>query len=207
MSFLNCKVQKWTLHSSIPSSARFTSWFLDIILSLYANNMQSFNKIIHPYQLENKNNKHKDNDIAIYCCLVTKSCLTLCDPMDCSMPGFSVLHHLQESAQTHVHWVSDAIQSFHPLPPPSPSALNLSQHQDLFQWVVSSHQVAKVLELQLQPQSCQWIFRIDLLFSKGLSRIFSSTTVWKHQLFGAQPYETCLIFCSKMHATLHLCFD
>ena len=66
-----------------------------------------------------------------------------------------------EFAQTHVHWVSDAIQPFHPLSPPSPPALNLSQHQGLFQWVGSSHQVAKVLELQLQHQSFQWIFRVD----------------------------------------------
>ena len=83
MSLLNCKVQKWTLHSSIPSSARFTSWFLDIILLSYPNNTQSFSKIIHLYQLENKNNKHKDNDTAICCCPVAKSRLTLCDPMDC----------------------------------------------------------------------------------------------------------------------------
>ena len=71
-----------------------------------------------------------------------------------------VLHNLSEFAQTHVHWVSDAIQPSHPLSSPSPLALNLSQHQDLFQWVVSLHQVAKVLQLQLQHQSFQWIFRI-----------------------------------------------
>ena len=74
--------------------------------------------------------------------------------------GFPVLHHLPEFAQTHVHWVSDAIQPFRPLSPPS-LALNLSQHQGLFQWVSSSHQVAKVLELQLQHQSIQWIFRVS----------------------------------------------
>ena len=87
------------------------------------------------------------------CCSVAKSCPTLCEPMDCSMPGFPVLHQLPELAQTHVHWVSDAIQLSHPLSSPSPPALNLSQHQSLFQWVSSSHQVAKVLELQLQHQS------------------------------------------------------
>ena len=86
----------------------------------------------------------------------------LCDPMHCSMPGFPVLHHLPELGQTHVHWVSDAIQSSHPLLFPSP-ALSLSQHQGLFQWVCSLHQVAKVLELQLQHQSFQWIFRVDFL--------------------------------------------
>ena len=142
MSLLNCKVQKWALHSSIPSSARFTSWFLDIILLLYPNNMQSFNKIIHLYQLENKNNKHKDNDIAICCCSIFQSCLTPCDPMDCSTPGFPVLHHLPEFTQTHVHWVDDTIQTSHPLSSPSPPAFSLSQHQGLSQWVSSSHQVA-----------------------------------------------------------------
>ena len=78
---------------------------------------------------------------------VTKLCLTLCKPMDCGTPGFPVLHYLLEFAQTHVHWVGDAIQSSHPLPPPSPPALNLSQHQGLCQWLASLHHVAKVLEL------------------------------------------------------------
>ena len=82
-----------------------------------------------------------------YCCSVTKSCPTLWDSMDCSMPGSSVLHCLPEFAQIHVHWVSDAIQQSHPLLPSSPFAFNLSQHQGLFQWVSSLHQVAKVLEL------------------------------------------------------------
>ena len=80
--------------------------------------------------------------------------------MNCSTPGFPVLRHLPELAQIHIHWVSDAIQPSHPRSPPSSSALNLSQHQGLFQWV-SSHQVAKVLELQLQNRSFQWIFRVD----------------------------------------------
>ena len=92
---------------------------------------------------------------SIYCCLVTQSCPTLCDPMDCSTPGFSVLHHLPELGQTHAHWVSDAIQPSRPLSSPSPPAFNLSQHQGLFQWVSSLHQVAKVLEFQLQHQSFQ----------------------------------------------------
>ena len=90
---------------------------------------------------------------------VTRSCPTLCDPMNRSMPGLPVHHHLLESTQTHVHWVSDAIQPSYPLSSPSPPALNLSQHQGLFQWVSSSHQVAKVLEFQLQHQSFQWIPR------------------------------------------------
>ena len=88
---------------------------------------------------------------------VTQSCPTLFNPMDCITPGFPVPHYLLELAQTHVHWVSDAIQPSCPLSSPSPPALNLSQHQGLFQWVVSFHQLARVLELQ--HQSFQWIFR------------------------------------------------
>ena len=105
------------------------------------------------------------NSLLTSCCSFTQSCPTLCYPMDCSMPGFPVLHHLPKIAQTHVHWVSDAIQPSHPLlPASSPPALSLSQHQGLFQWVGSSHQVAKALELQLQHQSFQWIFRTGLLW-------------------------------------------
>ena len=77
---------------------------------------------------------------------------TLCDPMDCSMPGFPIHHQLPELAQTHINWVGDAIQRSHPLLFPSPPTFNLSQHQGLFQWFSSSHQVAKTLELQLQHQ-------------------------------------------------------
>ena len=98
-----------------------------------------------------------------YYCSVVQSCLTLCDPMDCSTPGLPVLHHLQEFAQTPVHKVSDAIQPSHPLLSPSLPTFHLSQHQGLFQWVTSSYQVAKVLEIQLQHQSFQLIFRIDFL--------------------------------------------
>ena len=82
------------------------------------------------------------------CCLVAKLCSTLCDLMDCSTPDFPVLHYLPEFAQTHVHQVGDAIQLSHPLSSPSPSVFNLSQHQGLFHWVSSLHQVVKVLELQ-----------------------------------------------------------
>ena len=126
---------------------------------------------------------------------VTQSCSTLCDPMDCSTPGFPVHHQLLELTQTHVHQVSDAIQPSDPLSSPS-SAFNLSQHQGLSQWVSSSCEVAKVLELQLQHQSFQWIFRTDWFLlgltglisfhSKGLSRVFSNTTVQNCQFFGAQ---------------------
>ena len=125
---------------------------------------------------------------------VTPSCRTLCDPMDYSMPGLPVHHQLPEFTQTHVHWLGDGIQPPHPLFP-SPLAFNPSQHQGLFKWVSSSHQMAKLLEFQLQHQSFQWIFRTVLplgrigwisLQSKGLLRVFSNTTVQKHQFFGTQ---------------------
>ena len=93
----------------------------------------------------------------------TQSCPTLGNPKDCSTPGFPVHHQLLELAQTHVHWVSDAIKPSHPLSSPSLPAFNLSQNWYLFQWVSSSHQVAKVLEFQLQHQSFQWTPRTDLL--------------------------------------------
>ena len=95
------------------------------------------------------------------CCSVTQSCLTLCHPM----PGLSFPHHLLKFAQVHVHWIGDAIQPSHPLLPSSPSALNLSQHQGIFQWVSCSHKMTKILELQLQHQSFQWIFRIDFFYN------------------------------------------
>ena len=94
---------------------------------------------------------------------VTQSCLTLCYPMNCSTPGLPDHHQLPEFTQTHTHRVSDAIQPSHPLSSPSPPAFNLSQHQGLFKWVSPSHQVAKVLELQLPHQSFQWTPRTDLL--------------------------------------------
>ena len=87
---------------------------------------------------------------------VAQLCLTLCNPMDCSMPGLPVHYQLLKLAQTHAHQVSDAIQPSYPLSSPSPPSLNLSQHQGVFQWVSSSHQVAQVLEFQLQHQSFQW---------------------------------------------------
>ena len=96
------------------------------------------------------------------CCSVVHLCPTLCDPMDCRTPGLSVPQHLLEFAQVDVTCTGDAIQPSHPLMPSSPSALDLSQHQGLFQWVVCSHQMTKILKLQLQLQSFQWTFRVDL---------------------------------------------
>ena len=94
---------------------------------------------------------------------VAQSCPTLCDPMNRSTPGLPVYHQLLEFTQTDVHWVGDAIQPSHPLLSPSLPAPNPSQHPSLFQWVNSSHEVAKVLEFQLQHHSFQWTPRTALL--------------------------------------------
>ena len=130
---------------------------------------------------------------------VTQSCPTLCDPMNCSTPGFPVHYQLPEFTQTHVHRVGDAIQPSHPLSSPSPPAPSPSQHQSLFQWVNSSHEVAKVpwggtgvsALTSFLPKNTQGWFPLEWtswisLQSKGLSRVFSNTTVQKHQFFGAQ---------------------
>ena len=93
---------------------------------------------------------------------VAQLCPTLCNPMNRSTLGLPVHHQLPESTQTHVHWVGDSIQPSHPLSSPSPPTLNLAQNQGLFQWVSTSHQLAKALEFQLQHQSFQWTSRTDL---------------------------------------------
>ena len=107
---------------------------------------QSVKNYLHVYH------SRQNTQIVLQFSSVSQSCPTLCDPMNCK-PGLPVHHQLPESTQTHVHWVSDTIQPSHPLSFPSPPALNLSQHQGLFKWVSSSHQVAEVLEFQLQHQS------------------------------------------------------
>ena len=119
---------------------------------------------------------------------VAQSCPTLCDPMNCSTPGLPVHYQIPEFAQTYIHQVSDAIQPSHPLSSPSPPAPNPSQHQSLFQWINSSHEVAKVfLPKKSQGWShSEWAGWISLQ-SKGHSRVFSNTTVQKHKFFGAQP--------------------
>ena len=127
--------------------------------------------------------------------LVTQSCPTLFDPMNHSTPGLPVHHQLPEFTQTHVHWVCDATQPSHPPSSPSPPALNLSQHQGLFQWISSSHQVAKVLEFKLQHQSFQRTPTTDLLYDglvgspcspRDSQTVFSNNTVQKHEFFGTQ---------------------
>ena len=128
------------------------------------------------------------------CCSVTQLCPTLCNPMDCSVPHFPDFRHLLELAQTHIHWMSDAIQTFCSLLPLSPPAFYLTQYQGLFQWADSSHQGAKVLKLQLQwilPMNPQGWISLGLtglisLQTKGLSGVFINTTVQKYHFFGAQ---------------------
>ena len=137
-----------------------------------------------------------------YCCSVAKSCLTPCDSVDCSVPGFPVLYYLPELAQTHVHWVGDALQPSHPLSSPSPPAFNLSRHQGLFKRVSYLHLVANVLEFlsalaSVLPVNTQDWFPLGWtgwtsLQSKGLSRVFSNTTVQRHQFFGAHLYSPTL---------------
>ena len=127
------------------------------------------------------------------CCSFGKSYSTLCNPINCSTPGFPVLHYLLEFAQIHVHWVHDVIQPSHLLSPPSPPALNLSQHQGLFQcWHFSSGgqtigALTSVLPMNIQDWFLLGVTRLISLQSKGPSRVFSSTTVWKHWFFGPHP--------------------
>ena len=123
------------------------------------------------------------------CCLVTKSCPTLCDPRDCSMPSFPVLHCLLAFAQTHVHWVSDTIRPSHPLAPFSPPALSfpasgsfpMSQLFPTGGQSIGASASASVLPVNIQGWfPLGWTGWISLQ-SKGLSRVFSSTAVQRHQ--------------------------
>ena len=141
----------WPCHSS---SSRASFWVRIAIPALQShchNVSKQLNTMLHSLDLFNQFSS------------VFQSCTTLCHPMDCSMPGLPVHRQLLEFTQTHVHWVSDAIQPSHPLLSPSPPHFNLSQHQGLFQWISSSHQVAKILEFEPQHQSFQRTFRTDFL--------------------------------------------
>ena len=134
------------LHSfslSCTAGGFFTNWAIREALSIQWSLYNIYNT---PSCVNAKINK---NLFQIVLSSVAQSCLTLCDPMNRSTPSLPVYHQLPEFTQTHVHQVSDAIQPSHPLSSPSPPAPNPSQHQSLFQWVNSSHEVAKVLEFQL----------------------------------------------------------
>ena len=128
-------------------------WFCFHYVSLVTEGQGDFSRILFlKYFLLLLPCNNQYSDLMFVVVDQSPSCVQLCDSMNCSTPGFPVLHHLPEFAQIHVHWVSDAIQPSDPLSSPS-SAFNLSQHQGLSQWVSSSCEVAKVLELQLQHQS------------------------------------------------------
>ena len=128
-------------------------------------------------------------------CLTWVLVQSLCDPIGCSMPVFPVLHRLLEFVQTHVHWVSDTIQPSHPLSPPSSLALNLPQHQGLLQWMsqlftsgsqsTGASASASVLLMNIQDWFPLGLTGLISLQSKGLSRVFSNTTVQKQPFFGA----------------------
>ena len=170
-------------------------------------------RLLHPWDFPGKNTGvgcHcllRITSLSVQFSLVSQLCLTLCDPMNCSKPGLPVHHQLLEFTQTHIHWVSDAIQPSNPLSSPSPLAFNLSWNRGLFQWVGSSHQVAKILEFQIQHQSFQWIlglisFRMDWLdllpvqrTLKSLHEHHSSKTLilWRSGFYTVQlphPYLT-----------------
>ena len=167
----NMKRQKeWTLNDDLT----------DLVCAQYATGDQWRNNFRKNEEMEPKQKQHPVVDMTgdgskVRCCKeqycirsdqirsVTQSCPTPCDPMNCSMPGLPVHHHLPEFTQTHVHRVGDTIQPSHLLSSPSPPAFNPCQHQSLFQWVNSSHEVAKVLEFQPQHQSFLWTPRTDFL--------------------------------------------
>ena len=150
-----------------------------------------------------------EKDVQICCCSVAKLCLTLCDPLDYSMPGFPVLHCLPEFVQSHVHWVSNAIQPSHPLLPLSLPASNLSQPQGFSNELALCISWLKYWSFSISTSneySGIWfplgLIGLISLQSKGLSRVFSNTTVWKHQFFCSQPSlwsntHTCTLLLEK----------
>ena len=142
-----------------------------------------------------------DNSISSFSLLFllfSHSVVSLCDPMDCSTPGFPLLHHLPGLAQTHVHWVSDAIQPSHPLTSPSPPAFNLSQHQGLFQCqlftsggqIIGASASTSVLPMNIQGWFPLGLIGLTSLLSRGLSRVLS-----KPQFEGITSLALSLFYC------------
>ena len=136
------------------------------------------------------------------CCSLAQWCPTFCDPTDCRRSGFPVLHYLPEFAQTHVHWVNDPIPPSHPLSPHSPT-LNLFTALGSFpksqafasggQRIGASHSASVLPTLNIQGWFPLGLTGLISVLTKWLLRVFSSTTIWKHQFFGAQPYGSSLI--------------
>ena len=126
------------------------------------------------------------------CCSVAKSCLTLCDPMDCSMPSSSDLYYLLEFVQIHIHWIGDAIYPSHSMPPSFAFFPALGSFPVSWLFTSGGQSIGASASASVLPGNIQSWFPLGLtglmsLLSKGLSRVFSSTTVWKHQFFGTQP--------------------
>ena len=160
-------------------------------MSLYDSLYPSFFTECLAYSHDSKAPKYKTfysrNPISYCCCCsVAKSCPTLWDPMNCSTPGFPVLHYLLQFSQTHVYWVSDAIQPSHPLSPPSPFALNLSLHKSLFQWVSSSHRCPK-----------HWHFSFSISLSNEYSGLISFRIDWFDLLAVQGPHKSLLQYHSS----------
>ena len=153
---MNTRKHLGTTHTHTPAKRFTASVAVKVVMGL------RWRVKVTPPTLENYSNGHAFFS-SVQFSSVAQQCLILCNPVDCGTPGLPVHHQLLELAQTHIQGVSDAMQPSHPLSPPFPPAFNLSQHQGLFPWVGSLHQVARVLELQLQHQSFQWIFRMDFL--------------------------------------------
>ena len=155
MSIISTTMSKNPIGERVPflinKSPKYSTW---VQPQKWQNDLGSFPK---------QAIQHHSNPSSVQFSSVSQLCPTLCNLMNRSMPGLPVYHQLPKFTQTHAHWVGDAIQPSHLLSPPSPPAPNPSQHQGLFQWVNSSHQVAKILEFQLQHQSFQWTPRTDLL--------------------------------------------
>ena len=156
---------KWRWRVTSPRSV-----YSDLLCLFWRNpgSPHGYQMVISPSQLQShplweKSSNSRSRAPYPIACSIAKLCPTFCDPIDCSTPDFPVFHYLLEIAHIHVHWVSDAIQPSHPLSSLFPPAFNLPQHQGLFQWIGSLHQVAEVLELQLQHLSFQWIFRFNFL--------------------------------------------
>ena len=158
ISYISCIGRQVLYHWATRKAYLGLCW--ELRLSLFLNNffVLEYNCFTLLFLLYNE-----VNWLYVYFSSVAQLCLTLCNPMNCSMPDLSVHHQLLEFTQTHVHCVGDAIQPPHSLLSPSPPVVNLSQHQGLFQSVSFSHKVAKVLEFQFQYQSLQWTPRTNLL--------------------------------------------
>ena len=133
------------------------------------------------------------------CCWVTKLCLTLCDPMDCSTPGLAIPHHLLEFAQVHVHLISDAIQPSHPLSLSVFPNIRVFSNELTFhiRWQsIEASASTSVLLMSIQCWFPLGLIGLIALLSKGLSSVFSSTTLQKHQFFSAQ---------SSVWSNSHIC--